>query len=531
MRKTSALLLGSLLAAAAGSAAAAISDPVMLDSGAVSGKVENGVAAYKGIPFAAPPVGELRWQAPQAVPKWQGVRAADQYGHVCVQPAGGRGYTNIALLPQGPTASEDCLYLNVWTPASSPSAKLPVMVYIYGGAFTQGAGSIPLYDGTNLAKKGVIVVTMNYRLGAFGFFAHPALTKESEHHASGDYGLMDMLASLRWVQRNIAGFGGDPANVTVFGQSAGAMAIAALVGSPRSAGLFKRAISESGAWMGLGPGRMRTLDQAEQAGAKEAQALGAETAEALRKLPADEVAAKLRGAGMIVDGYVIPEDVTHVFEQGKQQPVDVLVGSNKDEGSFFGGRGASAEQFKKQQSARWGTLAEKFFMQYSADTDAEAAKSSEAVFRDGAAWLMRLYANYQAEKGQAAYVYYFAQNPPGKEGQPYRAATHAAELPYVFDNLGQLPLYPDNSDPVKAKASAPDRKVAELMSSYWTNFARTGNPNGAGLPQWPAFKNVDQGQAMVLKAQPQVEQIPSPAKLELFDKLFHKMEAGGASAD
>ncbi len=526
MRKASALLLGSMLAAAAGSAAAAISDPVMLDSGAVSGKVENAVAVFKGIPFAAPPVGDLRWKAPQPAPTWQGVRPADDYGHVCLQPAGGRGYTNIALLPDGPTASEDCLYLNVWTPASSPAAKLPVMVYIYGGAFSQGAGSIPLYDGTNLAKKGVIVVTMNYRLGAFGFFAHPALTKESAHHASGDYGLMDMLASLRWVQRNIAGFGGDPGNVTVFGQSAGAMAIAALVGSPQSAGLFKRAISESGAWMGLGPGRMRRLEQAERAGAKEAQAIGAETAAALRKLPAEEVAKKLRGAGMIVDGYVIPKDVTQVFEQGNQQPVDVLVGSNKDEGSFFGGRGANAEQFKKQQSARWGNLAGAFFKQYSADTDAEAAKSAQAVFRDGAAWLMRVYANYQAEKGQAAYVYYFAQNPPGQEGQPYRGATHASELPYVFDNLGKLPLYPDNSDPVKAKASAPDQKVAGLMSSYWTNFAKTGDPNGPGLPRWPAFKNVDKGRVMVLKAQPAVEQIPSPAKLELFDELFRKMEGG-----
>lgn len=521
------LLLGGLLGLTAVTATAALPRAVQLDSGAVSGIAGvRGVRVFKGIPFAAPPVGDLRWRPPQPVAHWDGVRAADKYGHVCVQSQG-RGWDNIALSSSGPGMSEDCLYLNVWTPAKSAANALPVMVFIYGGAFTEGGGSIPLYDGTQLAKKGVIVVTMNYRLGAFGFFAHPLLSRESEHGASGDYGLMDMLAALEWVQRNISGFGGDPRNVTVFGQSAGAMAIAALVGSPRSKGLFRRAISESGAWMGLGPGRMRRLARAEQAGEKQTAKLGVKSLAALRAMPADEVAKTLRSAGMIVDGWVLPEDVSKVFAAGRQNPVDVLVGSNKDEGSFFGRRG-NAEQFKKQQQARWGDLTSRVLKRYPAGTDDQAADSTLAEFRDGAAWLMRLYASDQAKQGKHAYVYYFAQNPPMSDGKPNVGATHASELPYVFDNLGKQPLYPDGSDPVKAAASVPDHKVADMMSSYWVNFAKTGNPNGRGMPRWPAFENLDTGRSMVLRAHhPAPEQIPSPARLRLFDALYQKIMSRG----
>jgi para-nitrobenzyl esterase len=531
MIKPSPLLLGSLLAVAAASATAAISDPVKIESGAISGgPVADGIRVFKGIPFAAPPVGALRWKSPQPVAEWDGVRAADRFGDVCVQPPG-RGRPNIAVLPDGPAVSEDCLYLNVWTPASTATDRLPVMVYIYGGAFTEGAGSIGLYDGTQLAKQGVIVVTMNYRLGPFGFFAHPWLSEESEHGGSGDYGVMDMLAALGWVQRNIAAFGGDADNVTVFGQSAGAMAISALVGSPRSAGLFRRAISQSGAFMGFGPGRLvQPLERAEQAGEKAAADLGVHSLEELRALPADTIAEKLRGASVVMDGWVFPEDVAKVFAGGRQNAVDVLVGSNKDEGSFvraMGRGGVDAERFKQQQSKRWGDLADEFFSLYPASTDEEAASSSEAATRDGVAWEMRLYAAYQAKKGRHAYVYYFAQDPPMPDGKPDIGATHAAELPYVFDNLGELPLFPDGSDPVKAKASAPDHKVAHLMSSYWVNFAKTGDPNGEGLPHWPAFEDVDNGRAFVFRADdPAPEQIPEPERLRLFDALYHEQMAG-----
>jgi para-nitrobenzyl esterase len=523
--RASLLIAGVCFAAAAGTAGAAISDPVRLDSGAVSGVASaNGVLVFKGIPFAAPPVGELRWRAPQPVITWEGVRTAETFGDVCVQPPG-QGRLNIAVLPDGPGMSENCLYLNVWTPAESPSSRLPVMLYIYGGAYTEGAGSVPLYDGTELAKKGAVVVTMNYRLGPFGFFAHPDLTAEAEHGSSGNYGLMDMLASLEWVQANIAAFGGDPGNVTVFGQSAGAMAIASLVASPAAEGLFQRAISQSGAWMGLGVGRMRNLEQAEEAGARAVSELDTASLKDLRAMSAEEVQEKLRGAGVVIDGYVLPEDVSVVFAEGRQNAVDVLVGSNKDEGSFFPG-GPGAEQFKTQQTARWGDLADRFLEQYPADSDEQAAASSSATFRDGTAWHMRLYAAYQAQKGNEAWVYYFAQEPPAQDGRPSLGATHAAEVPYVFDNIGELPLFPDGSDPVKAAQSEPDLKVADLMSSYWVNFARTGNPNGPGLPEWPAFQNLREDRAMVLDANPRAEQIPDPAKLELYDALYERQLSG-----
>ncbi|MBN1239746.1 MAG: carboxylesterase family protein [Gammaproteobacteria bacterium] len=525
MTRTSLFAAGALLAVAAGSAAAAISDPVQLDAGRVAGgQPLDGVRVFKGIPFAAPPVGELRWRAPRPVEPWEDVRAATEFGDVCVQPPG-QGRLNIAVLPDGPGMSEDCLYLNVWTPAESASDALPVMVYIYGGAYTEGAGSVPLYDGTELARKGAVVVTMNYRLGPFGFFAHPDLTAEAEHGSSGNYGLMDMLASLEWVQRNIAGFGGDPDNVTVFGQSAGAMAIASLVASPEADGLFRRAISQSGAWMGLGMGRMRNLEQAEEAGVRAVAELGAESIAQLRALPADEVQQKLRGAGVVIDGHVLPEDVSAVFAEGRQNDVDVLVGSNADEGSFFPG-GPAAEQFRNQQSARWGALADRFFEQYPAGTDEQAAAASAAAFRDGTAWHMRLFASYQAEQGNEAWVYYFAQDPPPADEQRPLGATHAAEVPYVFNNIGELPLFPDGSDPEKAARSEPDLKLADMMSSYWVNFARTGDPNGPGLPEWPPFEDLREGQAMVLEADARPEQLPDPAKLALYDALYERQLSG-----
>jgi para-nitrobenzyl esterase len=523
--RTSLLIAGAWLAAASGAVGAAISDPVRLDAGAISGGPNaEGVRVFKGIPFAAPPIGDLRWRAPQPVIPWDGVRAADEFGDVCVQPPG-QGRLNIAVLPDGPGMSEDCLYLNVWTPAESASDRLPVMVYIYGGAYTEGAGSVPLYDGTELAKKGAVVVTMNYRLGPFGFFAHPDLTAEADHGSSGNYGLMDMLASLEWVQDNIAAFGGDSDNVTVFGQSAGAMAIASLVASPQAEGLFERAISQSGAWMGLGMGRMRDLSQAEEAGVRAVAELDAASLKDLRAMSSEEIQVMLRSAGVVIDGYVLPEDVSVVFAEGRQNAVDVLVGSNKDEGSFFPG-GPGAEQFRNQQSARWGDLADPFFEQYPADSDEQAAASSGATFRDGTAWHMRLYAAYQAQKGNDAWVYYFAQEPPAPDGRPPLGATHAAEVPYVFNNIGELPLFPDGSDPVKAAQSEPDLKVADLMSSYWVNFARNGNPNGPGLPQWPAFEDLREGSAMVLDVNPRAEQIPDPAKLALYDALYERQMSG-----
>jgi para-nitrobenzyl esterase len=523
-----AVLSAGVLALTAATANAAPKEPIKLDSGLVGASTESspGVRVFKGIPFAAPPVGALRWHPPQPVAKWSGVRDASKFGNVCIQPdqrTSPQPRLNLAVMEGSPPVSEDCLYLNVWTPAASAGDKLPVMLYWFGGAFTEGAGSVPLYDGDALARKGVIVVTMNYRLGAFGFFVHPALTAESPHKASGNYGLMDMLASARWVKNNIAAFGGDPSNVTVFGQSAGAMALASLVASPEAKGLFRRAISESGAWMGLGMRAtgMATRAMAEETGAKAAGNIT--TAEELRALSIADVTAKLRSAGMLVDGWVIPEDPTVTYANGRQNAVDVLVGSNKDEGSFFN-QPVTSTQFEERARMSWGDLADEYLKLYPHATDVEAAKSTGENTGDGTYWHMRLYADYQAKKGNKAYLYYFAQNPPNKPGSPPFPAAHASELPYVFNNLGQLPLFPDGSDPKLSAASAADHKLADTMSSYWVNFARTGDPNGNGLPIWKPHQAGNQQDGMLLDADPSSEHLPAPARLALLDKLWDRQE-------
>jgi len=531
-----AALLAAGLVAASTAAIAAIPEPVKLDSGQLGGSVASspGVRAFKGIPFAAPPVGALRWKAPQPVAKWDGVRDASRFGNVCIQPAGPtsgpQARLNIAVLPDSPPLAEDCLYLNVWTGAAAASDKRPVMVWFFGGAFTEGGGSVPLYDGDALARKGAVVVTMNYRLGPYGFFAHPALTAESPHKASGNYGLMDMLASLQWVKKNIAAFGGDPNNVTVFGQSAGAMAIGSLVSSPQAKNLFNRAIGQSGSWMGLGfSPAMRTRAQAEEAGVKAATDAGVSTAEQLRAMSAADVTAKLRSGGcpacMIVDGWVIPEDPSAVFAAGRQNAVDVLVGSNKDE-SFFAAK-VTPEQFEQQARQRFGDLADEYLRVYPHATEAEAGRSTADNFRDGAFWHMRLFADLQVKKGNKAYLFYFTQNPPAPAGQPELPATHASEVPYVFNNLGQLPLFPDRSIAELAAASAPDKKVADEMASYWVNFARTGDPNGPGLPAWAAHKPLDASHAAILDADPASEKVPAAARLAFFDQLWDRQQHVG----
>jgi para-nitrobenzyl esterase len=419
-----------------------------------------------------------------------------------------------------PPMSEDCLYLNVWTPAESAAARLPVMVYFFGGAFTEGAGSVPLYDGAALAAKGAVVVTMNYRLGAFGFFAHPALTADSPHHVSGNYGIMDMLASLEWVQRNIAAFGGDPGNVTIFGQSAGAMAIASLVASPRAAGLFRRAIAQSIMGLGVAPG-MTALAQAEEAGAKAASEAGVTTAAGLRALSPDQVVANFRSAGMIVDGWAIPEDPAITFAEGRQNDVDILFGANKNE-SFFPAR-TTPEQFEQQAERRYGPLAKAYLGLYPHATNDEAGRSSAEAFSDETFWKARVYADYQRKQGNKAYVYWFAQNPPAPDGQGPLPATHASEVPYVFDNLGELPLFPDRSIPELAAASKADQTVAERMSSYWVNFARTGDPNGKGLPNWPAYSGLGRLDAAILDAAPQSESLPSLDRMKFYDRNLERM--------
>ena len=494
--------------AAASTTFAAIQDPVSTDAGLVSGT--NGsspdVRVYRGIPYAAPPVGLMRWKSPQPVPKWEGVRKADHFGPMCMQSRMGPGPSGNQT-PMG----EDCLYLNIWTAAKSAQDKLPVMVWSHGGGYTMGSGDSPQFDGEALAKKGVVLVTYNYRLGVFGFFAHPELTRESGNNASGNYGLMDLGATLRWVQKNIAHFGGDPSRVTIFGVSAGAGLVANLVGSPEAKGLFQRGIAQSGAWMGIRIGPPMTLAQAEASGLKVAEAMGAKTLAELRAKSADELLKSGRGTGPIVDGRFIPADLSTIYGQGRQNDVDVLVGSNQDEGTFFARPGGvNAAQFIKQSRDRFGALADTFLKLYPAGSDAEAESSQLASFRDELGWLMRTWARLQSTRGKAkSYLYYFTHIPPSAQGTPSRGATHGAETSYVFDNLVPATLPWSNLD----------RQIADAMSSYWANFSAKGDPNGKGLPRWPAIGQKND-RAMVLGDKIEVGPESDAAKLKFFDDYY-----------
>jgi para-nitrobenzyl esterase len=526
--KASSICVGATLVLAASVLVpAAAPDPVRTDTGllAPAANSPEGVRVFRGIPFGAPPVGPLRWKAPQPVARWDGVRKADQFGPVCVQPKG-VGRLNVSVdMPDSPRADEDCLYLNVWTAAARATERRPVMVWIFGGAYTEGAGSSRHNDGEALARKGAVLVTFNYRLGPFGFFSHPELTKESGHNASGNYAVMDALAALTWVQKNIAAFGGDPANVTIFGESAGASLSAGLVGSPLAKGLFRRAISESGAWMGLSMAPMRSLASAEAPGGRGTSPMMALRLAELRAKSTDEIGKGLRGAGMIADGWVIPEDLSLTFAAGRQNSVDVLIGSNKDEGSFIL-RGPTTEQWTSRVRGRWGDLADAYLKLYPAGSDAEAARSSEAAFRDEMAWHMRLYAQAQAKLGKQAYLYYFTHEPPVDPGKPNLRATHTAEIPYVFNNLKAVRVFPDGSSPELASASEAERKLADIVSSYWVNFARAGNPNGKGLAPWPAYRDKATGRAMILGDTQQAmdENTTDTVKWDLYDQLYAKQQ-------
>lgn len=500
---------------------AAIPETVPTDAGLVSGvTLTRGVRAFKGIPFGAPPIGGLRWREPQPVSPWDGVRRAEAFGDVCVQPSG-RGRVNVSVdLPDSPPVGEDCLYLNVWTAAERADERRPVMVWIFGGAFSEGAGSSPHNDGEALARKGVVLVTFNYRLGPFGFFSHPELTQESGRGASGNQGLLDAIAALRWVQRNVAAFGGDPDNVTIFGESAGAVMVGGLTGSPLARGLFNRAIAESGAWMGLSMARMGTREDAERPGRGRRGDSGAEPAPleslaALRAKPAAEIA-ETRGAGMIVDGWVIAEDVSAAFAAGRQNAVDVLVGSNRDEGTSFGLR-PTAGQWVEQVRQRWGDLADPYLALYPAGSDEAAAASAIAAASDEMFWHMQIFADAEARTGSNAWLYYFTHEPPYGPDTRNLGATHTVEIPYVFNNLAAPRVFPDASSAELAVASPTERAFADGVSSYWVNFARTGDPNGDGLEPWPAFGGVDDRRVMILG--PDVPP-PGDQTLRLYDQLY-----------
>jgi len=465
---------------------------VRTKSGVVRGISEAGGTVYKGIPFAAPPIGDRRWRPPAPAAPWQGVLLADVFKPMCM--------TTTPAIPGGPMeqVSEDCLYLNIWTPPQRTHAKLPVMVWIYGGGLRAGSGSSPVYWGDKLVEKGVITVNLNYRAGSFGFLSHPELSRESGHGASGNYGIMDMIAALKWVQDNIAAFGGDPRRVTVFGQSAGSFGVGYLMTSPLARGLFHRAIGQSGADMGsIGHGMMIPAD-AEASGMRLADALGARSLADLRQISADRILAmdsrwpadaegRVKPGTMAVrDGYVFPETMYDTFKAGKQNDVPVLIGYNANEGGYLVGEPLIAAEYAKNVRREYGRLADRVLNLYPADTNEVAARSQRELLRDNwYGWQMWTWARLQSATGDAkVYFYNFSYVPDYMAGTPLAelGAAHGFELGNVFAHAEQFP----------PTATSKDKRMAATISTYWTQFARKGDPNGNGLPTWPVFTERDQ---------------------------------------
>ena len=477
-------------------------DRVQVEGGMISGAVDTQgqIHEFKGIPFAAPPVGDLRWKAPQPVLPWQGVRACDSFGPSPMQgkPVPFSMWSQEFLIPASPIA-EDCLYLNVWTGAKTAGERRPVLVWIYGGGFVSGGSGVPIYDGAAMARKGIVFVSINYRVGIFGFFAHPELTLESGHHASGNYGLMDQIAALKWVQKNIGAFGGDPGNVTIAGQSAGSMSVSCLVASPLAKGLFEKAIGQSGAMFGTD---MESMLDAENAGRKIMETLKAGSIKDLRNMPAEELMKRAQGMYRpIVDGFVLPDAVINIFRAGKENKVGLLTGWTKDEIDL---QIKSARAYMRDVGARFGSDSAAVIELYPASTDSEAAVSQSRLARDQIIGVHNYaWANLTSDQGSRVFVYRFTRKVPATGVYVKYGAFHTGDVPYAYDNLRF----------VNRPWQPVDYALADVMSGYWANFVRTGDPNGTGLPHWPAYTTADK-LIMVLGDKPGSESIPDSGELD-----------------
>ena len=494
--------------------AVALASPVRIESGALRGVDANGLSIYKGVPYAAPPLGDLRWRDPQPIKSWKGVRKATAFAPACMQ----KGVSMPGETP--PAVSEDCLYLNIWAPARKASERLPVIVWIHGGGYSNGSASMPLYWGDKLAQKGVIVVTVAYRLGPFGWLAHPELTGESAHHSSGNYGLLDQLAALHWIQRNIGAFGGDQKRVTIAGQSAGAMAVSELMASPLARGLFQRAIAESGGLfepIQMAPDYL--LANAEVVGKKYLTSLGVTSIAEMRKVPAAQL---LGGSAAsithpVIEPYVLPASPYEVFVSGRQNDVPILIGSNAEEArSLVDVAKVKADTFAADLTAAFGPLPPALTTAYPYSTDAEARQARLDLERDlRFGWDMWAWARLQATTGHGPVYYYsFQQRLPFPADSVYAGwgASHFAELWYVFDHLDQYSW----------QWTSADRNMAAEISTYWVNFAKSGDPNGAGVPQWPAFENA-KTQVQILSDPIRTDGVLGIESLKVFDAVYSQV--------
>jgi len=489
--------------------------------GQLEGSTEaSGIRAYKGIPFAAPPVGDLRWKEPQPLSKWDGIRKATAFGPRAMQKPifGDMGFRSNG-------ESEDCLYLNVWTPAKSAKEKLPVLVYFYGGGFMAGDGSESRYEGEQMAKKGIVALTVNYRLGVFGFFAHPELTKESPHQASGNYGLLDQQAALKWVSENIEAFGGDPKRVTIAGESAGSIAVSALMASPLSKDLIAGAIGESGSIMGTLP--PTSLQEGEKVGQGFATLVGATSLAGLRAMAASQLldSTVVRGAPrfpIVIDGYFLPREPVAIFAAGQQAQVPLLVGWNSEEMSYralLAGDQPTTANYKKAVEKAYAAQADQILKLYPASNDDEVVKSATELASDRfigfSTWK---WSDMQAKTGgKPVYRYYFSRPRPAMNAAmgnatpglaggvvkgtdapkqpPATGAVHSAEIEYAMGNLAANKVYAWTPD---------DYKVSQIMLGYFANFVKTGNPNGKGLPTWPTV-GTDAANVMIIDVRTRVE--------------------------
>lgn len=508
-------------------------------NGSLEGTDESGIRTFKGIPFAQPPVGQLRWKEPQQVKNWQGVRKADKFGPRAMQRA---VFGDMNFRSNG--VSEDCLYLNVWTPARSGNERLPVLVYFYGGGFIAGDGSEPRYDGESMARKGVVAVTVNYRLTIFGFLAHPELSKESTHHSSGNYGLLDQTAALHWVQQNIAAFGGDPKKVTIAGESAGSFSVSAQMASPLSKNLIAGAIGESGSLLGTLP--PATLKEAEQTGLKFAAGIGANSLAALRAMPAAELletTAKPETPRfpVTIDGYFFPKPPVEIYSAGEQAHVPLLVGWNSEEMNYralMGQDKPTKENFEKTVQKLYGEHAAEALKAYAGSTDdVEQAATSLASdrFIGYSTWK---WSSLQSKTGgRPVYRYLYSRPRPAMRSEMGNAvaglaggviksndstaakmpapggAVHSAEIEYALGNLPTNRVYDWKPE---------DYKVSEIMQAYFVNFIKTGNPNGLGLPIWPALNTSGNVQVMNVNVNTQAEPEKHPERYLFLDRSSGK---------